>query len=110
MTEQTSLEKSIAHWEKNLKCALAEYADGISVSGDDCALCEEFGENEDSNQEGCSECPVAARTGKDYCCDTPYYTAREAFLGESEWHVIQAQFQNELDFLKSLRPESAVSQ
>lgn len=98
-----ALEKSIKHWEDNVK---AETRDQASTDGLACALCDAF-YNLD-----CVGCPVFESTEKKLCRGTPYPNASR-LLGRwigcpeddskrDEWRTAA---QAELDFLISLRPE-----
>lgn len=96
-----ALEKSIKHWEENVK---AETLEATSIGADDCALCQMFDEDY-----FCSGCPVSERTGLNDCRSSPYERARRERIRwlcgtgtRDEW---RAAAQAELDFLISLRPE-----
>ena len=99
-----ALRESIAHWEQNLA---AETPWDVSVSGEDCALCNVFVGG------GCHGCPVMERTGQRGCNGTPYYRAQDAFFAwrkdptlaaRDAWRVAA---QAMLDFLRSLLPTEA---
>lgn len=64
-----ALNASIAKWERN---AEAETPDEYLISAGDCPLCHLF------YNDYCEDCPVAARTGKNVCRNTPYYDAVDA--------------------------------
>lgn len=55
-----------------------------------CGLCQKF-----NTAYGCTGCPVAKKTGKDFCEDTPY----EKWVNEKS----RANALKELNFLKSLK-------
>lgn len=94
-----ALELSILHWQENVA---AETPDGASTNASKCALCREFA------GDGCRNCPVMARTGRDGCFGTPYYEAYDALRNwrdginarREQWRIAA---QAELDFLISLR-------
>lgn len=96
-----ALEKSIKHWEQNVR---AEEPFQASTSAFDCALCMEFPD--------CFGCPVMKHTGDDNCYGTPYYEAADALTGwksepeDETKEIFRKAAQAELDFLISLRVET----
>ena len=113
MDEQTltALEASIKHWEENInKRSPIDCNFGI----DSCALCRMFWRIE---HDSCHSCPVFQKTGLRACRGTPYsaaYQAREKWYTarcarkpsrayRDEWRRAA---QAEVDFLRSLLPES----
>jgi len=96
-----ALKASIAKWQEHAKAKFAPRL-GRYV----CPLCQIYW-----NRETCDRCPVAERTGKKHCIDTPY---QEAFLLANEWRLdpnsrdLESDFhiaaQAEVDFLTSLLP------
>lgn len=97
----TALRGSIAKWERILA------GDEGDSGSDNCPLCHLF-----LSYSECRGCPVAARTGKSLCMDTPYdawlaldTTIDSPTFAETDEQKVAAQA--ELDFLKSLLPENA---
>lgn len=101
-----ALKASIAKWERN---AVAEKPEDYKTAATDCPLCGIFLFKPLS----CSGCPVSVETGRAGCDDTPFDDALEAHddwmdardsqaFGEAARKAAQA----EVDFLKSLLPES----
>lgn len=103
-----ALEKSIAHWER--------MRDNPSTCGEnpwikDCALCTLFVERDvDGQIIACDGCPVARRTGKPGCVDSPWEDAaiRWKMANCLQWkdEARNADWRDnaqvEIDFLKSL--------
>ena len=107
-----ALRESIAHWERNVA---AEMPEDVSVSGEDCALCNAFVFANRGDSSDCEGCPVMEWMGQADCQGTPYYRAREAFFAwrtnttpatRDAWRVAA---QEMLDFLKELLPEEAAN-
>ncbi len=113
MDEQTltALKASIKHWEENInKRSPRDCNFGI----DSCALCRMFRYNEYGS---CHSCPVFQKTGLRFCRSTPYLAADQAC---GKWHTAcrahkpsrayrdewRRAAQAEVDFLRSLLPES----
>jgi len=99
-----ALEKSIEKWEKIVA------GKGEDRGRDDCALCKLF------RKESCVGCPVYAKTGHLGCRGTPYvrwvnHHDYKHFDESSEIYEIECSeckrlAQEELEFLKSLLPET----
>lgn len=106
----TALKKSIEHWEK-IVAGDEEEIHRIGMCA--CALCEAFHpyyfgvrtDDEIEERLDCRGCPVAQKTGKGFCIDTPF----EEFEN-SKWKPGTPEFQlfaeRELSFLRSLLPET----
>jgi hypothetical protein len=105
------LEESIAKWEKN---AAAKTWNEVTIGPGDCPLCVRFNTAYRRQWEGvgspCAGCPVAAKTGRPYCKDTPYERVelfRERWdMGELKDKISAAGrrvIRDELEFLKGLR-------
>ncbi len=104
-----ALKKSIKHWE--------ELRDGESkqtIGPHSCALCQMFWKLDriSSHKVRCDGCPVAVRSGKIGCLDTPYDLMSDAqwtleYESEFDWQQ-SGQFKHwaelELKFLVSLLP------
>lgn len=100
-----ALEASIEHWREN---EVAETVDKVEVYGRSCALCRMFSLKNDN----CTGCPVADRTGYQFCFRSPWDSARNAF---SVWcrnpesiaarDAFRAAARVEREFLESLLPE-----
>lgn len=75
--EQTAeaLEESIKHWTR---LAYGFKSSMEDVSAEYCSLCHAFvrHENNPLRFTSCEGCPIAAKTGRPYCDDSPYYTAQ----------------------------------
>lgn len=97
-----ALKASIEHWEEN--ALLAEH-DWSAISSESCALCDEF-----SDSEECYGCPVAKAANASGCIDTPWEDACGAMqrwiVGRGSGKAFRKAAQDELDFLRSLLPES----
>jgi hypothetical protein len=100
-----ALKGSIRHWEENLA---AETPDHVHTGPSRCLLCQRFHMNPN-----CGGCPVSQYTGQKNCRGTPYAVAnrRHSFwdsMPDSDEHKERWReaAQAELDFLKSLLPES----
>ena len=93
----TALEGSIEKWER---IVAGTWGDMGSIN---CPLCREF-----MQVNGCPDCPVCTKTEKSLCEGSPY-TAWDEYTKENR-RVFDAESlrlaQAELDFLKSLRPQS----
>ena len=100
---EKALRASIAHWERNVA---AETPDEAGIGSRHCRLCAEY------TAGGCIGCPVSIKTGHMLCAGSPYDTTVIALPAwrlqptsmRVEW---KAAAQAELDFLKSLLPESS---
>lgn len=100
-----ALEGSIAKWQSIVD------GTGADRLADNCSLCKAF--------PGCEGCPVAEATETSDCDNTPWvdwYGAQWALKrlhGKGEWRADTPELKElayaELDFLKSLRPPSAVN-
>jgi len=101
----TALEESIAHWER---MATGNPTLGEMPTGPQCALCEEFAEEEGPDDpdetDCCFGCPVRDRTGVAGCEKTPFEDAHWLFrcggISDPDFKKAAAV---ELEFLKSLR-------
>lgn len=104
-----ALKKSIKHWEE-LRAGESE----TTIGPHSCALCKMFWKptQEHEVKVKCDGCPVAARSGKSGCVNTPYDLLSDAqwpeeYDCESDWHD-SAEFKDmaalELKFLVSLLP------
>lgn len=94
-----ALKLSIAHWKR---LATGTEKKGEMPHADDCALCKLFW-----TDNGCKDCPVAAKTGLNYCIGTPYLAAIKAWRARFrgiEGAIFLAAAQKELEFLESLLP------
>jgi len=109
-TTKDALEKSIKHWEQNLKFAKLGDYDKITTSDTFCELCSWF------FSDYCVGCPIRNHSGKTSCKGTPYesvtlflfdcfkYRYIEDKISCIGLHVLLiASIQLEVDFLKSLR-------
>jgi hypothetical protein len=93
-----ALRGSIAKWEAIVK------GTGKDMGPDNCALCRKFhGDFRVDDEDGCEGCPVMLRTGAPGCSDTPY-ERYDNMEDDDPRKALAAQ--QELDFLKSLLPES----
>ena len=101
-----ALEKSIAHWQKNLNCAMdaADVTEWKRLGGSydelDCALCKLFGKLSGGI---CTSCPVKLRTGISFCNRTPYWGVLDR-AASGDILGLRMTCKRELDFLKSLIP------
>lgn len=102
-----ALQHSIEKWKAN---ARAKSVENVRTTPSDCALCGLFYEY------GCRDCPVAEKTQKQYCMETPYETADAAL---TEWYrnqntAVAKEYRNkfrlaameEVKFLESLLPQA----
>jgi len=101
---EKALDKSIEKWEKIVD------GKGFDYGARDCALCEEYYYND----EFCVRCPIYLKTGAKYCNKTPY---RKWNIHHHNSHFIvsfgrcikcdecKKLAQEELDFLRSLKPK-----
>lgn len=109
------LEGSISKWEKIVA------GTGKDEGTDNCSLCRKFydlegPETEDGDpfrQEMCYGCPVSIASGDIGCGSTPYaewsYLVHgSVFPHKADTEAKKTAAQQELDFLKSLRPNSGV--
>ena len=85
---------------------------GKSLGYENCPLCKIFQANYE--KKNCNGCPVAERTGKPYCRDTPYddwADAEDAIGGinnnKATTEELKLAAKAELDFLRSLLPAEA---
>lgn len=88
-----ALKQSILKWEQNTKI---NDLNDASLGKYKCPLCQLFIESD------CEGCPIMLATGETFCEETPYEVAREA-ENLAEFHSAA---KAELEFLKSLLPES----
>jgi len=96
-----ALEESITHWKKN---ANASSVLDVSVSSDECSLCNRF------LTEHCDGCPIAEITGIPGCAGTPY---DECFSAHRDWEIdiddkqraddFKLKANEMIEFLESLR-------
>ena len=103
-----ALEGSIRHWEENLENAKRGMLERVSLSANDCSLCELF------FQVDCRGCPVSNETLKKKCGGTPYYAVENA-LKAMRFETLETikkndliitlhyKMQAEMDFLKGLK-------
>lgn len=101
MDEQTltALRGSIKKWEEIVA------GTGVDLGMDNCALCQMFC----SDESVCAGCPVAEKTGATGCLDSPYEAWMQGtgpLRGFVTDERTKALAQAELDFLRSLLPES----
>lgn len=99
-TEQ-ALRESIAKWEKN--AAVTTLTD-VRTGSADCSLCALFNRAEQKTGY-CIGCPVSERTQRRLCRGTPYDEVDRQIKWESLTGFL-AVAQREVDFLKSLLPET----
>lgn len=105
----TALKASIAHHESNLA---AEMPGEVALNRRNCALCRKFNRLSMSDSEACTGCPVADKTGKQFCDGTPFYDLESAYY---EWKhdpkktmralAFRKAEREEIKFLKSLLPK-----
>lgn len=96
-----ALEKSIAHWEDNVK---AERPEDAPIGNKNCALCNLFLKRKALVV--CDGCPVYQHTGKIVCEETPYRNAFRAWV-KCDKQLFKHHAQEMTDFLKSLLPEQS---
>lgn len=102
MDEKTrkAVELSIVKWEANLDFAEAGAWDRVQISASSCPLCALYYDID------CKGCPVAERTSKHMCEESPY-TRVAYLLGDdppiNEKKLVPA-VRAEVEFLKSLLP------
>ena len=98
-----ALEKSIAHWDR---LASNKARDGEVVDARHCALCARFNAGDGVCAYRGEYCPVRIKTCRNYCYETPYYSARQAY-GPDDHNRQDAPFRREAkkmrDFLIALR-------
>jgi hypothetical protein len=98
---------------KALRGSIAKWEAIVAGTGDDkghlnCSLCQIFHTlyRDDADSASCSGCPVFERTGETFCDGTPYGDYINAFdLGAGPGEIDRLA-QAELDFLRSLLPDS----
>lgn len=80
---RAALDASIEHWRWDNERAL--YADDARIGSAHCALCQLNRDfiSDDSEEEGCGECPVRLHTNEDFCYGTPYDAVEKALRN---WH------------------------
>lgn len=91
-----ALKKSIKHWENNVEKARGGKLKKADIQSSKCSLCVMF-----SNLFYCGYCPVKLKTGKMFCCDSPWYLVKRAI--ELKKGLVEP-CKKELAFLKSLLP------
>jgi len=91
-TPELALELSIEKWQ--------DIVDGTGENNGihNCALCRYY----QLDQGGCEECPVAIKTGQNYCQGTPYDELRHPIWDEDRRQLLTIKM---LEFLKSLRDQ-----
>jgi hypothetical protein len=102
-----ALEESIAKWEQNVEYAKISEFDKIQISWKDCPLCSLYYNQEDN----CVGCPVYNNTGRRRCLNTPYHDV-VSYIKTTRTcsaHIITKACQAEVDFLKSLLPQTGES-
>ena len=96
-----ALKASIAHW-KRFENGKQRQIEGTGSSS--CALCHIY--NKFLYDEGCGECPVKLKTGRNYCQKSPWQNAERARrkygYGSPEF---KAAAKKERLFLESLLPK-----
>ena len=98
----TALRASIAHHKKNLK---AKTPDQVKLGPKHCALCALF-----LKDDYCTHCPVAIKTEKPFCKDTPYrvlFDACQVWLsnkGSQSRAIFRDAERAEIKFLEGLLP------
>lgn len=87
--------KSIKHWEE-----MRANPRSSEPTSSACPLCTEY------IKKDCEGCPIAAKTGKPYCHDTPYDSAWEAWGSADEYpRTWRNAATAEIRFLRSLLPK-----
>ena len=86
-----ALKGSIHKWEKIVAGI------GDDDGPDNCPLCQLFNTSDVDELEACNGCPVAEKTGEQYCLRTPY----DQYSGAAT----TSNAKKELAFLKSLLPK-----
>lgn len=104
-TTETALRASIAHWEDVVRDPV-----NANVGRSACALCMMFNNpHEDkprTRADDCKGCPVSDMTGEKWCDGSPYYDFENA-ADEDDIIGMRSAAVAELEFLKSLLPETA---
>jgi hypothetical protein len=107
-----ALEKSIKHWEENIK---QELAIKVDLSAESCECCNQFLKN--SSLGNCEGCPIFEKTLRRFCRQTPYI-----FVSEERYKILagrglkqqkeapvtqslRSAIKHELDFLRNLKQE-----
>ena len=93
--------ESIEHWWRNWYWAERGVREEISTSGEDCALCDLFWD-EENDEVHCGLCPVMMRTGRRQCRGTPWVRA-DTSMYRRELNVYA--FKSEYQFLVILLPD-----
>ena len=99
----TALEGSIKKWEAIVA------GTGVDAGPKNCPLCQAFHEDflsPDNKGNGCRGCPVYEKTGEYGCGGSPY----DAYEDTDDEEEKQYAAEQELEFLKSLRPNSSGDQ
>ncbi len=102
MDERTleALRGSVAKWQQIVD------GEGMDLGTYNCPLCLEFYDGEESGD--CDGCPVAAKTGTQYCNRTPYEDLELNMKPRETYTEVDVEgARRELEFLKSLLPEDA---
>lgn len=99
----TALRESVRKWERIVA------GTGKDNGTEDCALCQEFNLQVEDKCEGC---PVAAKTGKPFCWNSPFVawckSSTLTLLGRvAKSKAAKVAAREELDFLRGLLPKSS---
>ncbi len=95
-----ALKLSIKHWENNLEKVKKKTLPDLGAGS--CALCLEYIDDK------CANCPIALKTNKISCYDTPYYTVEDSIdntTTEKGWKILKKAVKKELQFLRNLKYE-----
>ena len=102
MTNKQARRKSVNHWKRMLKLSVEDIRDGKeSPSSENCALCHLY------ISDDCKGCPVAEKTGRILCQETPYKTAVDLYVqikygDHKDLKSFRKAVQKEIDFLEGL--------
>lgn len=116
-----ALNASIAKWEVNVETARVSLRDGSTIIEGDCAKEGVIGMGEKGCplcilfiEQGCLGCPVSQKTGREFCCGTPFRSVENVLEGLSpsgSSFVADDAFvsacEAEVAFLRSLLPAEA---
>lgn len=96
-------QQAITKWKKIVHTHAYNGAVSLSdIQVDACGYCVEYHERFISGI-SCQHCPIAIKTGKAYCQETPFSMYSEALKSRAFSSEVLAQLaQAELDFLRSL--------